>query len=98
MKLFIDIDIDTCLCRRIERDQKERGRTLPNIRDQYFSTVRPMFIKFVAPCKDFADLMIPNENVMALEFISSKSHQVIAPSLAAKYEKKEKPFNHGTSS
>lgn len=100
MKLFIDVDLDICLCRRIERDQKERGRTFLDIRDQYFSTVRPMFMKFVAPSKAFADLIIPNENenVMALEFISSKLYQVIAPSLTARYEKEEKPFNHGIGS
>lgn len=78
MKLYVDVAMDICLCRRIERDQKDRGRQFADIRDQYLSTVRPMFLKYVAPSKTFADLIIPNEsqNASVLEFISSQlSHK-----------------------
>ncbi len=61
MKLFVDADMDICLCRRIERDQKERGRSFPDIKRQYLATVRPMFLKHIAPSKHYADLIIPNE-------------------------------------
>ena len=72
MKLFIDVDMDICLCRRIERDQFERGREFSDIRDQYLTTVRPMFIKYVEPSKAYADLIIPNgsNNTVVLEFIT----------------------------
>lgn len=74
IKLFVDTDLDICLVRRIERDQKERGRSFNDIRAQYFNTVRPMFFKFIAPSKSFADMIIPahNENEVVLNFIASK--------------------------
>lgn len=72
MKLFVDADMDICLCRRIERDQKERGRSFPDIKNQYLKTVLPMFSKYIAPSKAYADLIIPNEseNGLVLDFIS----------------------------
>lgn len=86
MKLFIDADMDICLCRRIERDQVERGRKFPDILDQYLRTVRPMFLQHVAPSKSYADLIIPNEteNERVLDFISSKLSHMINPSLSCK--------------
>jgi uridine kinase len=78
ISVSVDVAMDICLCRRIERDQKDRGRQFADIRDQYLSTVRPMFLKYVAPSKSFADLIIPNEsqNASVLEFISSQlSHR-----------------------
>lgn len=74
MKLFVEADMDICLCRRIERDQKERGRSFPDIKNQYLKTVRPMFLKYIAPSKAYADLIIPNksENGLVLDFISGQ--------------------------
>ncbi|NGX51468.1 MAG: Uridine kinase [Chlamydiae bacterium] len=79
MKLYIDVDMDICLCRRIERDQRERGRNFTDIRNQYLSTVRPMFLKYVAPSKSYADLIIPNEtkNAVVLDFITTLFSNVI---------------------
>jgi len=79
MKLFIDVDMDICLCRRIERDQRERGRKFSDIQSQYLSTVRPMFLKYVAPSKSHADLIIPNEtkNAVVLDFITTLFSNVI---------------------
>lgn len=86
MKLYVDADMDICLCRRIERDQKERGRSFPDIKDQYLKTVRPMFLKHIAPSKAFADLIIPNENEneLVLDFISGQLSQMITPTLTCK--------------
>lgn len=83
MKLFVDADMDICLCRRIERDQKERGRSFPDIKNQYLKTVRPMFLKHIAPSKAYADLIIPNEseNAFVLDFISGQLSHIINPSL-----------------
>jgi len=83
IKLFVDTDLDICLVRRIERDQKERGRSFTDIRTQYFNTVRPMFFKFIAPSKAFADMIIPahNENEVVLNFIASKLYHEVSPPL-----------------
>jgi len=83
MRIFVDADMDICLCRRIERDQNERGRKFPDIQKQYLSTVRPMFLKHIAPSKAYADLIIPNErqNEVALDFIFGQLSQMVTPSL-----------------
>ena len=83
MKIFVDADMDICLCRRIERDQNERGRKFPDIMNQYLSTVRPMFLQHIAPSKAHADLIIPNEgqNAIVLDAISKQLSHMITPSL-----------------
>lgn len=42
LKLYMKVDADICLLRRIERDILERGRSIDSISDQYRATVRPM--------------------------------------------------------
>ena len=58
-KIFVDTDDDERLLRRIERDLKERGRTLESIKNQYMATVKPMHLEFVEPSKRYADVIIP---------------------------------------
>jgi len=60
LKIFVDTDADVRLARRLERDITERGRTVDSVIDQYFTTVRPMHLEFVAPSRRYADLIIPN--------------------------------------
>lgn len=60
MKLFVDADPDICFIRRLERDIKERGRTVDSVVHQYLETVRPSYIEFVEPSKRFADVIIPD--------------------------------------
>jgi uridine kinase len=83
MKIFVDADMDICLCRRIERDQNERGQEFPDIQKQYLSTVHPMFLKHIASSNTHADLIIPNEgqNKVVLDFISDQLSQMVTPSL-----------------
>ena len=59
LKIFVDTDADLRLARRLERDITERGRTVESVIDQYFTTVRPMHLEFVAPSRRYADLIIP---------------------------------------
>jgi uridine kinase len=47
-----------CLTRRIDRDQRERGRTESSVRTQYEDTVSPMRYEYVEPTAQFADLML----------------------------------------
>jgi uridine kinase len=73
VKLFVDTDADIRLMRRVRRDLEKRGRTFPQIRKQYYDTVRPMHLAFVEPSKRFADLVVPEggQNKVALDFIMS---------------------------
>ncbi|WP_124728162.1 uridine kinase [Staphylospora marina] len=59
IKIYVDTDADVRILRRIERDIKERGRTLDSVMEQYLNVVRPMHLQFVEPTKRYADLIIP---------------------------------------
>lgn len=74
MKIFVDTDDDIRLLRRIERDIKERGRTLEDIKKQYITTVKPMHNEFVEPSKKYADVIIPRgkENLVAIKMVTSR--------------------------
>ena len=61
LKVYINCSRERRLVRRIDRDQKERGRTYDSIIEQYFSTVLPMYEEIIAPSQYYADLIINNE-------------------------------------
>lgn len=74
IKIFVDTDADLRVFRRVRRDLEERGRTFASVRDQYYSTVRPMHIQHVEPSKRWADLIVPEggENKVALDVLLAK--------------------------
>jgi uridine kinase len=74
VKVFVDADADIRLIRRIRRDMTKRGRPLPEILDQYLSTVQPMHLEFVEPSKRYADVIVPRggHNPVAIEMIVAK--------------------------
>lgn len=74
IKIFVDTDADEMLIRRMERDIKERGRTFDSVRDQYLSTVKPMYLEFAEPSKRYADIIIPRggENKVAINMVIAK--------------------------
>lgn len=57
--IFMDTPLDICLLRRLVRDVQERGRTMDSVLKQYQKTVRPMFLQFIEPSKQYADVMVP---------------------------------------
>lgn len=72
LKIFINATRERRLVRRMERDQKERGRTLDSIIEQYFATVQPMYEEIIAPSSYYADMLINNDGY------DNKSIQVLA--------------------
>jgi uridine kinase len=58
LKLFINVEPDICLLRRINRDFKERGRSIDSISSQYLSTVKPMYDKYIRNYIHEADVII----------------------------------------
>lgn len=79
IKIFIDADSDTRLSRRIVRDVEDRGRSLSNILEQYFTTVKPMHEQFVEPSKKFADIIVPQggENTVALNMVFEQINSIL---------------------
>ncbi|TYH20016.1 hypothetical protein ES288_A05G398400v1 [Gossypium darwinii] len=71
MKIFVDIDSDVRLARRIQRDTVERGRNIQNVLDQYSRFVKPSFEEFILTSKKFADIIIPRggDNDVAIDLI-----------------------------
>jgi len=58
LKLYMNVDADICLLRRIERDIIERGRSIDSISDQYRRTVRPMFEQYIRNYVNLADVIV----------------------------------------
>lgn len=72
--VFMDTPLDICLLRRLTRDVAERGRTMESVIEQYQATVRPMYIQFIEPSKQHADLIIPRggKNRIAIDMLKAK--------------------------
>lgn len=60
LKIYIDVDADIRILRRLKRDVEERGRTIEMSINQYYATARPMHELYVEPTKHLADILIPN--------------------------------------
>lgn len=58
-RIFVDTDSDLRFIRRLERDIRERDRSVESVIDQYLRTVRPMHQEFVEPTRRYADIIIP---------------------------------------
>jgi len=59
VKLFVNTDSDIRFLRRLQRDIKERKRSMDSVINQYLATVKPMHIAFVQPSRRYADIIIP---------------------------------------
>ena len=70
-KVYVDAPADERLIRRIERDTKERGRSIDSILKQYRKFVAPSFRTFIEPQKYYCDLVLPwgGENKVGLSII-----------------------------
>jgi uridine kinase len=79
IRLFVDVDADERLIRRLERDIQERGRTLESVVRQYRQVVRPMHLQFCEPSKRHAHLIIPEggHNQVAIDLITSKIAEIL---------------------
>ena len=58
LKLYVSVDPDICLLRRIKRDIKDRGRDIDSIARQYLDTVKPMYEKYIRNYVHEADVVV----------------------------------------
>jgi len=65
LAVFVDVTDAVRLERRLERDSCERGRTEDDIRRQYAEAVTPMYERYVAPMREFADLVLDGSRPVA---------------------------------
>jgi uridine kinase len=74
LKVYAEAEPDLCLSRRLLRDVKYRGRDIEGCIKQWFSFVKPNFLKYVQPQRDVADIIVPRgiENKVAIRMISDQ--------------------------
>jgi len=80
IKIFVETEADLRFIRRVERDIRERGRTLESVVRQYLATVRPMHLEFVEPSKRYADLIIPEggRNEVGIDLVIQKIRSLMS--------------------
>lgn len=74
IKIYVDTEDDIRILRRIQRDIKERGRTVDSVIEQYLNTVKPAHDQFIEPYKKYADIIMPEggKNEVAIDIVISK--------------------------
>lgn len=80
LKIFVDTPADLRFIRRLQRDVRERGRSMDSIVDQYLTTVRPSHDLFVEPSKRYADVIVPEGgmNRPAIEVLLARVREIAA--------------------
>ncbi len=79
IKIYVETDPDIRFIRRLQRDIRERGRTVESVIEQYQRTVRPMHLQFVEPSKRYADIIIPEGgfNEVAMEMVIGRIERLL---------------------
>ena len=79
LKIYVDVDDDVRLSRRIRRDMEERGRSLEGVLQQYERFVKSSTEQFVKPTKQHADIIVPRgvENTVAIELVAQHINNVL---------------------
>ena len=74
LSLFTVEELDVCLARRLRRDIAQRGRTIESVLAQYLRFVRPGYVNFIEPSKNFADILVPRarENRVAIDMLAKE--------------------------
>lgn len=77
IKSFLHVDSDIRFTRRLHRDVKERGRSLESVISQYYETVRPMYQKYLAPQRQYADFIVGEETDIAASILAAKVNDML---------------------
>ncbi len=79
IKIYVDTDDDIRFIRRLQRDIKERGRSLDSVISQYLRTVKPMYHQFIEPTKRYADIIVPEggQNNVAIDMLTTKIRAIL---------------------
>lgn len=74
LRVFMEVPLDICLIRRLERDVHERGRSMESVLAQYQATVRDGYLQHILPSRDYADLLVPEggDNPAAVAMLTAR--------------------------
>ena len=80
LKLYINVEPDVCLLRRIKRDIRDRGREIENIAAQYLGTVKPMYDRYIRNYINDADVVVMRggKNAKIVEILSGYLKNALA--------------------
>lgn len=78
LKVYLNVDADIRLIRRLHRDVRERGRTLDSIVSQYYDTVRPMHHEHLEPTRQFANLIVGEDTDVAARVLAAQIVEVVS--------------------
>lgn len=81
IKCFLHVDSDIRFTRRLHRDVKERGRSLESVIAQYYDTVRPMYLKYLDPQRQYADFVVGEETDVASRILSARLIELLSDKL-----------------
>lgn len=98
LRVFVNASRERRLLRRLDRDQKERGRSFNSIVTQFFATVRPMFEEVVGPTSNYADLIINNDDEqknLSIKVLTAVFKTMLEETDRERYEKSK--LNKGNS-
>lgn len=91
IKCFLHVDADIRFTRRLHRDVKERGRSLESVISQYYDTVRPMYLKYLEPQKQYADFTVGEETDVAASILAARLKELLIS--AHRTDETETPLN-----
>ncbi len=77
LRIFIEVEADIRLIRRLHRDISERGRTIEDVIQNYYETVRPMHLKYIQPTMRASDLIVGEENDRAASVVADRIRGVV---------------------
>lgn len=79
LRIFVDVDADERVLRRLRRDVAERGRSVDSVVRQYIDSVKPMHLQYVEPGKQWADVIVPRggENEAAVELVAARIRMML---------------------
>lgn len=88
LKVYMHVDVDVCLLRRVRRDMMKRGRSIENITEQYLATVKPMYEEYISKYIKEADFAVMGggKNPKAIDAISA---YISAKLLAEKFDRQD---------
>ena len=88
LKVYMHVDVDVCLLRRVKRDMLKRGRSIENISEQYLATVKPMYEEYISKYIKEADFAVMGggKNPRAIDAITA---YISAKLLAEKFDRQD---------
>lgn len=88
LKVYMHVDVDVCLLRRVRRDMLKRGRSIENITEQYLATVKPMYEEYISKYIKEADFAVMGggKNPKAIDAITA---YISAKLLAEKFHRQD---------